>query len=309
MNSLYDQIELPLVSAIIPSKDRFPSVVSLVADLCRQDYPSDKLQILVIDDGSTPPYSFHNENASVIRHKIPQGAQKSRNEGLRAAAGEVALIIDDDIELVGPDFIRRAVTVFQRYPRVAAVVGRKYDLIENTPDDRTREFSTSRTTWYSGDLVKSEDTAGPIRWGHGIYFVRRRLLLEMGGYDGIYGLNGGHSFREESDVHARLRRLGFIIWFLPNIAVKHHIVSSGGHGPNIRRRLYWIAHNHIVFSRRYLRCWTLRALGFLLDIIRYSWVQGHGRYLFSMFRGYLAGWRNALRDHGPGQNPWLERSP
>jgi len=296
----------PNITAIIPSKDRFTRVQSLVENLRSQDYPKDKLQILIIDDGSQPAYRFAEPQLKVLRHEQSQGAQRSRNEGLRAATGPISLIIDDDVELLGKDFIRRAVEVFHRHPQVAAVVSRKYDVIQNGDGQTTHEFSTSRPTWYSGDLINRQRPSGPIDWGHGIYFVRREIILTAGGYDGIYGLNGGHSFREESDVHARLRKKGYHIWYLPEIAINHHVIATGGHGAHVGRRLFWIAHNHIVFLRRHLRCWPLRAVGFLFDVVRYSWVQGRFRYLFDMLRGYLAGWRNALRDRGPGLNTWLE---
>jgi len=297
---------LPTVSVVVPSRDRLAGVTSLIHNLRRQDYPRQKLQILIIDDGSPTPYNLPDEDVQLIRHDSSQGAQKSRNEGILRADGEIALIMDDDIELLENDFISRAVDVFLVQPDVAAVVSKKYDIIRKNDSKKSLEFSTSRATWYSGDLVRTDAPCGPVKWGHGIYFVRRWLLIDLGGYDGIYGLNGGHSFREESDVHARLRQRGWLIWFLPDIAVNHNIVSAGGHGPDIGKRLYWIAHNHLVFIHRHLSFWPLRAVGFLFDVLRYSWVQGRFRYIGSMLRGYAAGWRNALRDRGPGRNAWLE---
>lgn len=294
------------ITAIIPSKDRFTQLQALIQNLKSQDYPQDKLQILIIDDGSSPAYQFSEPTVQVIRHEPSQGAQRSRNEGLQAASGDICLIMDDDVLLQQKDFIRQAVAIFEQQPNVAAVVSRKYDIIHSHDEQASHEFSTSRPTWYSGDLVKCSCSAGPIDWGHGIYFVRRQIILDAGGYDGIYGLNGGHSFREESDVHARLRNNGYIIWFLPDIAIHHHVIATGGHGAHVGRRLFWIAHNHIVFLRRHIPCWHLRAIGFLLDVLRYSWVQGRFRYIFDMLKGYRAGWRNALRDRGPGLNSWLE---
>jgi len=297
----------PDVSVIIPSKDRPSGVETLIGDLRRQDYPREKLDIVVVDDGSQPPYRPADEHIRVIRHESAQGAQKSRNEGLNNARGQIALIIDDDIRLLNDDYVSRAVEVLVGHPEVAAVVSRKIDVVQSNGRKKLLEFSTSQPTWYSGDLVKCDRPAGPIDWGHGIYFVRRAVLLELGCYDGIYGLNGGHSFREESDVHARLRHAGHELWYLPDIAIEHHMVTDGGHGASVGRRLYWIAHNHMVFLRRHLRCWPLRAVGFLFDVLRYSWVQGRLRYMGAMLRGYAAGWRNAMRDRGPGLNHWLER--
>jgi glycosyltransferase involved in cell wall biosynthesis len=297
---------------VIPSKNRPERMAALIETLRRQDYPADKFDIVVIDDGSTPPYHFMDDKIKVIRHDTSRGAQKSRNEGLQIAGGELALVLDDDIELLNDDFISRSVQVLIERPEVVAVFGRKNDVLHSSNETafpRTREFSVSRLRFYSGDLVRLDPPAsGPILWSHSVFLARRQAVLDAGGYDGIYGLNGGHSFREESDLQARLRKQGCLMWFLPDIAFNHHIVPGGGHGPSVRNRLYWIAHNHMVFLHRHIRFWPFRAIGFLLDIARYSWAQSRFRHTFGMLHGYVAGWRNALRDQGPGQNPWFEKS-
>lgn len=299
---------LPSISVIVPSKDRLPGVQRLIANIHNQDYPQGRVEIIVIDDGSEARYDLDAPGVRLIRHARSAGAQQSRNEGLATATGDLAFMCDDDIELLGRDFFRLAAALLLERPTVAAVFARKTDVHTEDGHPHQREFSVSRPTFYSGDLVRCRAAGGPVAWGNQAYFVRRRLLLDLGGYDGIYGLNGGHSFREESDVHARLRAAGHQLWYLPEIAFRHHVTSSGGHGPAVGRRLFWIAHNHLVFLRRHLGCWPLRAGGFLFDVLRYSWVQGRFRYLPSMLRGYAAGWRDALRDRGPGRNPWLRQT-
>jgi len=297
---------VPMVSAVVASKDRRAGVERLIGDLGRQGYPAGRLEIVVVDDGSASAYKL-GQGVRVIRHERSLGAQRSRNEGVAAARGELVLMLDDDIELEGDDFIRRGVEVLGRQEGVALVAGRKMDVTGENGRARTAEFSVGRLTGYSGDLVRGEAAGGEVDWPNQVYLVRRAALLEIGGYDGIYGLNGGHSFREESDVHARLRARGYRLWHEPRMGVRHHITSEGGHGASVGRRLFWIAHNHIIFLRRHVKWWRLRALGFLIDVGRYSWVQGRFRYLFSMLGGYAAGWRNALRDRGCGKNPWLEQ--
>lgn len=297
----------PIVTAFIPSKNRLDSVMSLIEDLRRQDYPQEKLNIIVIDDGSSPAYDLQALDVQVIRHDVSCGAQASRNEGIEQARSEFLFLLDDDIELLGNDFLTRSVNVLQNSPNVAAVFGKKYDVHVGETNPIEHEYSVSRPAIYSGDLIPVKSNGGPIDWGCMICLARRSVIVNCGGLDGIYGLNGGHSFREESDLQARIRAKGHILWYLPEIAFRHKIIDSGGHGPAVGKRLYWIAHNHMIFLKRHLRLWPLRAMGFLVDVFRYSWVQGHLRHTLSMLRGYLAGWRNALRDKGPGQNPWLEQ--
>ena len=297
----------PNITAIIPSKNRLDGVAALINSLRQQDYPSEKLDIVVIDDGSSPAYDCETINSQIIRHDASRGAQVSRNEGIARATSELILLLDDDIELAGTDFLAQAVKVLEEKPNVAAVFGKKYDVIVGKNGQEEYDYSISRPAIYSGDLVPARSKGGPIDWGNQVYLARREVIETCGGFDGIYGLNGGHSFREESDLHARIRKQGHVLWYLPEISFRHKITTSGGHGKSMAKRLYWIAHNHLIFLRRHLRCWPLRAVGYLFDVLRYSWVQGRFRYSAAMLKGYLAGWRNALRDEGPGRNLWLER--
>ncbi|MCP4707860.1 MAG: glycosyltransferase, partial [Planctomycetes bacterium] len=195
---------VPLVSAVVASKDRRVGVERLVGDIRRQGYPAEKVEILVVDDGSVEAYEL-DEGVRMIRHEQALGAQQSRNEGVAAARGELVLMLDDDVELEGDDFIERGVEVLSRQKGVVLVAGRKTDVMGDNGRSRTAEFSVGRLTGYSGDLVRGKAAGGEVDWPNQVYLVRRAALLEVGGYDGIYGLNGGHSFREESDVHARLR--------------------------------------------------------------------------------------------------------
>ncbi|MBN1435574.1 MAG: glycosyltransferase [Sedimentisphaerales bacterium] len=296
-----------MVSAVIPSKGRPEWVARLVGDLRRQDYPEELCEIIVVDDGSSPAYELEGANVRVIRHERSQGAQASRNEGIAAARGEIVFMLDDDIELLNDDYISKAVRLLNGHPEVGAVFGRKIDVIHGEDGVVESDFSLPRPTCYSGEMVPASIEGGVIEWGNQVYLIRKAILERLGGYDGIYGLNGGHSFREESDLHARVRQDGHTLWYLPDIGIKHHVVQSGGHGPGVGSRLYWIAHNHVVFVRRHFRYGRLRSLGFLFDVLRYNYVQGRFRYLGDMLRGYWAGWRNAARDEGPGRNEWLER--
>jgi glycosyltransferase involved in cell wall biosynthesis len=63
-----------------------------------------RVEVCVIDDGSTPPLSLagDDERVSLIRHQSPRGPAAARNAGLAATSGElVAFLDDDDVWLPG----------------------------------------------------------------------------------------------------------------------------------------------------------------------------------------------------------------
>ena len=145
----------PVVSAIIASKGRFEMVRSLIGDLRGQDWPREKLQIVVIDDGSAPAYRFVDQDGVyVIRHDNSRGVQRSRNEGLAVATGSIALMLDDDIELLGTDFISKAVEVFIERSQVAVVFSRHIAVEHQQDEEFCWEQLMTRPTFYSGDLVE-----------------------------------------------------------------------------------------------------------------------------------------------------------
>jgi glycosyltransferase involved in cell wall biosynthesis len=91
----------PLVSVVIPTKDRRPLLARAVAAArSQQDV---ELEVVVVDDGSadgTTEFvrSLDDANVRGIRHDTARGVSRARNAGIEAARGEwVALLDDDDV--------------------------------------------------------------------------------------------------------------------------------------------------------------------------------------------------------------------
>lgn len=91
----------PLVSVIVPTRDRSEMLGRCLAGLAGQTM-LDELEVIVVDDGSRIPdavaavvdgYSF----ARVVR-QTPSGPAAARNSGAAKAWGDVLCFIDDDCE-------------------------------------------------------------------------------------------------------------------------------------------------------------------------------------------------------------------
>ncbi|MCY0867649.1 MAG: hypothetical protein OWQ48_00225 [Desulfurococcus sp.] len=78
------------------------------------------------------------------------------------------------------------------------------------------------------------------------YAVRRELLNKIR-YDELFDTPTG--FREESDVHQQIKRLGYKLLMDPRVVAVHLAVEHGGNRPRMtmRERMYWKAHNHTIF--------------------------------------------------------------
>lgn len=90
---------VPFLSVIIPTYRRPAALERCLASLARQEYPHDRFEVIVVEDGGTessdgwptPP------GICVKRLHVPHGGPAAaRNHGAAEARGEVLLFIDDD---------------------------------------------------------------------------------------------------------------------------------------------------------------------------------------------------------------------
>jgi glycosyltransferase involved in cell wall biosynthesis len=93
--------ELPLVSVVIPTKNRPDLLRRAVESVISQTYPH--IEIVIVDDGSIPAVAI-NTIASLskgrairlVRNEVSKGGGKSRNIGSSVANGEFVCFLDDD---------------------------------------------------------------------------------------------------------------------------------------------------------------------------------------------------------------------
>jgi glycosyltransferase involved in cell wall biosynthesis len=86
---------------VIPTYNRATIVRETLAHLARQTLPADKIEVCLVDDGSTDgtPALITDElpfALSFLQHNR-QGATAARNAGVSASRGEVLVFLDDDI--------------------------------------------------------------------------------------------------------------------------------------------------------------------------------------------------------------------
>lgn len=91
----------PSASVIIPTRNRLPALRACLAALAAQDMPADQFEVIVIDDGSSPPLpppeEFHPAPANLrIIHQPNAGPGAARNTGAAAARGRFLAFTDDD---------------------------------------------------------------------------------------------------------------------------------------------------------------------------------------------------------------------
>lgn len=101
-----------LVSVIVRSYNRLPTLCELVAALLAQDTPGINLEVVVVEQSTSAPAAARAQLAElerdprlrVLRHP-PLGGPRARNVGVRAAGGDVLLFMDDDDLPDGPGWV------------------------------------------------------------------------------------------------------------------------------------------------------------------------------------------------------------
>lgn len=169
------------------------------------------LPVLVVDSASRTGRTEQVARAhgvGYLRVERP-GLSIARNAGLAAADGEVVVFTDDDCE-VGPDWAPALVEAF-RDPRVGAVTGRMVD------------EEGEQTLVSGGDEVQVFATAASgLDAGHGASMaLRRRAVLDAGGYDALLGAGSRFPGAEDLDVFVRLVRGGWVVRSEPASRLHH----------------------------------------------------------------------------------------
>ena len=100
----------PRVSVIVPARNAEGSIEECLVSLANLDYPKDRLELVVVDNGST---DRTREIASrfpvtVLVQDRTQSSYASRNAGLRRAAGEIIAFTDSDC-VAAQDWLKKLV--------------------------------------------------------------------------------------------------------------------------------------------------------------------------------------------------------
>src|SRR5579872_6539954 len=175
---------LPLISVIVPTRNRSALLARLLESLGRLEYAS--WEALVIDDGST------DGTSEVVRGFLDRGLPlgylyqawskmgAARNRGLLHARGEIVAFTDDDC-VVDPGGLSAIARTFERHPEALGVQGktitdraamtpftRQVDQPEGGPPYRTcniayRTSIVRELDGFDPQLIRGEDAVMGMR--------------------------------------------------------------------------------------------------------------------------------------------------
>ncbi len=305
----------PKVSVVIPSHNRKDKLLRLLDSVVKSDYPSDWIELIVVDDASTDGTSEavvdRFPKAVVIRNKTNSFVSHSRNVGIGRASGDLIFVLDDD-NVIDTRCISMLVEGFGSGPRVGLVGPTMYyygDPKRIWCAGIDRSMITSLTRIIGRDEMDTGQFPHimPSKDFPNAFMMSRRALDKAG----MFNEKLFPFLYEESDIAERIRRAGFDVLFQPAAKDWHDIPTNEATEDKLRllhihdeKRAYFAGKNRVLFFRLYSKPYER-----FLYLMVFNWVMA-GYYLgtilrargkgrperMKLARGYVSGIFDGLRE-------------
>jgi cellulose synthase/poly-beta-1,6-N-acetylglucosamine synthase-like glycosyltransferase len=171
---------LPTVSILIAAYNESQVIEATLQNKLSLDYPPDKLEIIIISDGSTDGTDeiverFVCKQVRLLRQEPRAGKTSALNMAITQATGEIVMFSDAN-SLYAPDSLRHLVANFSD-PEVGYVTGK---MVYTNPDGTVNAEGCSAYMKYENLLRKVESKIGSVVGvDGGIDAVRKNLYRPM----------------------------------------------------------------------------------------------------------------------------------
>jgi glycosyltransferase involved in cell wall biosynthesis len=233
----------PVLSVVIPTFNRRAVLVRCLQSLSRQNYPADRAEIVVVDDGSDTPPDEAELEAAVAPHtvrlvRIPHGgAGAARARGVVEVRGALVAFLDDDCS-VPPDYFTAVEAAFADLSVEVVQVG-----LENPEPDNLYGRAWERV-WKMAVAASSElapDGRVHVRLLGGVMAARRSLFERV-------RFEPTLEAREDIDLRLQLQALGIPIVYDPRITVFNHCRRTLG---DYLRQQAWYGRSEAALRRKW----------------------------------------------------------
>ncbi|HTY60816.1 MAG TPA: glycosyltransferase [Acidobacteriota bacterium] len=250
-------IQLPEISLMIPAHNEGLVITHTLEALLRSNYPADKLEILVINDGSTDDTAQQVEaiarrDARVHLFSVPaefaaRGKSAALNRGLVECKHRIIGIFDAD-NLPETDSILHLARQLIADPALGAVIG-KFRCINKKKNLLTRfinleslafQWIVQAGRWH---MLRMSTLPGTN------YLIHRSLLEELGGWD-------EQALTEDAEMSIRIYQAGRLIKFVPYAVTWEQEPETLRVW--IKQRTRWARGNNYVLEKYFMRVFKIK---------------------------------------------------
>ena len=240
--------DYPSCSILIPAHNEEKVIAATIESMLKLEYPKDKLQIIVINDGSKDATKsiieqYAVKDARVQLFDIPKGEGgkgKSRtlNLGIKQAKGDVIAIYDAD-NTPDKDSLRYLVAQLLLHKELGAVIGKFRTVNKN---------ATLLTRFINIETLSFQSMLQAGRWQmHGIstlpgtnFVMWHHIIKKLGGWD-------EEALTEDSELSIRIYEEGYKIKFIPYAITYEQEPQLWGTW--IKQRMRWVRGNNYVVKK------------------------------------------------------------
>ncbi|NLY56786.1 MAG: glycosyltransferase [Firmicutes bacterium] len=196
---------LPIASIVIPTFNRRPILEKCLRSLLVQDCPANHFEVVIIDDGSTDGTDRMVAELALPEHfrYLPQpnqGRSRARNNGIKAARGEIIIFLDSDM-VVTPSFVSAHIAAHQADPKLVV-----HGPVIHTTNFADPTSAKKKLSDLSNAFFATANTS-----------VRKEHLVAVGMFDESFTKYGW----EDLELGMRLRQRGLKVAKAPQ-AVGYH---------------------------------------------------------------------------------------
>lgn len=213
----------PSVSVIVPTHGRPAALALCLAALGAQNYPAQCFEVIVVDDGGSPPAGLvvdEFRDALHVRHltQAHAGPARARNRGARAATGELLAFTDDDCR-PDPGWLDRLVAALEQSPG-AMVGGRVVNALPSNRCATASQLIVDAVYSYYNERSTRAQFCASNNLG-----VAREDFEAIGGFDERFTVLAC----EDRDLCDRWTHSGRTLAYAPDAVIRHaHAMGVAG---------------------------------------------------------------------------------
>lgn len=280
-----------MFSVIIPNWNGLRFLPTCLNALRQQTFTD--FEIIVVDNGSTDGsrefIAREFPATRVLALESNRGFAPAVNAGIRAARGDVIVLLNNDTE-ADPNWLAEIARALETDPRAGMIVCKlrlfdQRDHLHSAGDFyRVDGIPGNRGVWEQ-DRGQYDDARGIFGGCGGAVAYRKAMLDEIGAFDEALG-----SYCEDVDLNWRARLAGYPVVYAPNAIVYHMVSATGGGAISsffVGRNFIWVMAKNYPGGlwKKYWRKILAAQLRITIDALK-SW---RGAAARARLRGQLAG--------------------
>jgi polysaccharide deacetylase family protein (PEP-CTERM system associated) len=213
---------VPFISVIVPVRNEGAFIAATLEQLLAQDYPADRFEILVADGGSTDDtctivaaLAARHDNLRLLDNPR-RWSSAGRNVAVKAARGDIVLLIDGHCEIDNPRYLADLADAFEQSG--ADCVGRPQplDVTGATLVQRAIAAARSSRLGHHPDSHIYSDREGFVPPQSVAIAYRREVFDTIGFFDERFDAC------EDVEFNHRAARAGLSCYFTPRVRVRYH---------------------------------------------------------------------------------------